>query len=186
MGFQFSLEGLTPLSPIPYVFSPEQEAWLAALENGKHKQAQGVLRSSTDEYCCLGVLAEMLGCERRLASTGTAYEYRGTANVPYDSTGYLPYAARRQAKLHSSLGAFTRPVKFLGLDYGKGPETAREKGHGSLAAMNDVRMIPDGNGLRAFSFPEIAAYIRFDPWNVFDQYAQDISVEPWLLLSEAA
>ncbi len=186
MGFQFSLEGLTPLSPIPYVFSAEQEAWLAELESGKYKQGQGVLRSSTDEYCCLGVLAEVLGCEKRVASIGTAYEYRANSGALYDSTGFLPYSARRQAKLHSSLGAFTRAVKFPGLDYGYGPEPGLEKGHGSLASMNDVRMIPDANGLRAFSFAEIAAYIRFDPWNVFDQYAQDISVEPWPLLSEAA
>lgn len=35
--------------------------WVEALRSGKYKQGQGVLRSATDRYCCLGVLSEVEG-----------------------------------------------------------------------------------------------------------------------------
>lgn len=37
--------------------------WLTALRSGKYKKGVGQLKNSQGEYCCLGVLAEIAGCE---------------------------------------------------------------------------------------------------------------------------
>ena len=36
-----------------------KQKWVAALRSGKYKQGIGYLRSTSDEYCCLGVLCDM-------------------------------------------------------------------------------------------------------------------------------
>lgn len=41
--------------------------WLEALRSGKYKQGNGYLRKG-DEYCCLGVLAEVAGADCRKRS----------------------------------------------------------------------------------------------------------------------
>jgi hypothetical protein len=42
--------------------SPELKAkWLEALRSGKYKQGTGYLRTFADEFCCLGVLADING-----------------------------------------------------------------------------------------------------------------------------
>lgn len=41
------------------------EKWIEALRSGEYKQGQRFLRVDTDEgprYCCLGVLADLIGC----------------------------------------------------------------------------------------------------------------------------
>ena len=37
--------------------------WVKALRSGEYKQGRGVLRSKEDEYCCLGVLCDVLGVQ---------------------------------------------------------------------------------------------------------------------------
>jgi hypothetical protein len=34
--------------------------WVAALRSGKYKQGHNVLRSATNQFCCLGVLCDIL------------------------------------------------------------------------------------------------------------------------------
>lgn len=42
--------------------TPELKSnWVAALRSGKYTQGQTYLRSKTDKYCCLGVLADLCG-----------------------------------------------------------------------------------------------------------------------------
>jgi hypothetical protein len=36
------------------------EKWVAALRSGEYKQCRHQLRTQVDEYCCLGVLCEVL------------------------------------------------------------------------------------------------------------------------------
>ena len=36
------------------------QTWVAELRSGKYKQGQNVLRSEDNEYCCLGVLCELI------------------------------------------------------------------------------------------------------------------------------
>jgi hypothetical protein len=41
--------------------NPEiKDKWLAALESGQYQQGKGVLRNASNEYCCLGVLCDLL------------------------------------------------------------------------------------------------------------------------------
>lgn len=37
--------------------------WVAALRSGQYKQGKGKLRDKHDNYCCLGVLCDILGVE---------------------------------------------------------------------------------------------------------------------------
>ena len=55
--------------------------WLAVLRSGKRKQGRRLLRSTDDEFCCLGVLCEVAGMTAQESSyTGGAYTY---AHSPY-------------------------------------------------------------------------------------------------------
>lgn len=169
------LEGLTPLKKDAYPFTDKQLEWLEALENGKYIQGAGWLKSLNNSYCCLGVLAEIIGCESDPQQA--CYRYR-LPGGEWSTGAYLTYEMRKALFLKSDMGSFEQPVRFNGIDYnavsaqlgapnfGSGsPYPA----HTSLASMNDARVIFDcGDYPRAFTFKEIAAYIRFDPWNVFD------------------
>lgn len=65
--------------------------WVAALRSGDYVQGTGMLRSSIDTYCCLGVLCDLAWREdvvTRDESEGvTSYE-----DGIYESDGYLPRA----------------------------------------------------------------------------------------------
>lgn len=190
--FALDLSGIKPVNPNPYPFTPLQLNWLNALEKGNHKQGQGLLCSGQDEYCCLGVLAELTGANKQFQPLRGAYRFflsdeKGISG----GVGLLSYGMRKMALLKSDMGDFAQPVVFPGLAYdsNRAKELAviggTTLGHTSLASMNDVRMIPKGDKWRAFTFKEIAKYIRHDPWNVFNppedliQAAFD-NTPPWL------
>lgn len=40
--------------------TPEIQQWLDALRSGKYKQGRDCLRSTDDEFCCLGVACDLL------------------------------------------------------------------------------------------------------------------------------
>jgi len=45
--------------------NPEiKSKWVAALRNGKYEQTTTVLRSAENEFCCLGVLCDLVDGER--------------------------------------------------------------------------------------------------------------------------
>lgn len=182
MAYEFSLAGIEPVSKNPYPFTALQTAWLEALESDNYKQGQGVLCTAQNEFCCLGVVAELSGAKKSLHYSGKGYMYAWPHNSDLDfgswgGVGHLSYDIRRLARLRNDTGGFAQSVFFPGLPYGEiqdqfrtfGDEKNKVQGHRSLAAMNDARCIPVGNEgkVRAFNFREIAAYIRHDPWNVF-------------------
>jgi len=168
--FQFSLAGLSPLKSDPFPFTDLQKNWLAALRSGKYKQGTGFLRDKNDGYCCLGVLCDVAGWQSELKAE-KAYTFREPdSTVSFFSTGYLPAPLRIAAQLLGDLGQFCSPVRFPNVDYkDMGSDFSIGKpAHKSLGSMNDNRILPDGKGdMRPFNFEEIAAYIEFDPWNVF-------------------
>lgn len=198
MTFKLDLTSLEPVSKAPYPFTPLQLEWLEALESGNYKQGEGYLCTPDNRYCCLGVLAELAGAEKKLpeGSYKPAYDFK----LPEDpasewARGSLSFRLREKALFRSALAEFSRSVFFPGLDYGTivrnadympsdAMELFQKSGHTSLAAMNDCRIIPDENGdYRGFNFLEIAQYIRHDPWNVFVAplgNAQAVSIEPSL------
>lgn len=51
------------------------EKWVAALRSGDYKQGILNLRNHKDEFCCLGVLCEIMGVEKEFS--GNRYLYDG-------------------------------------------------------------------------------------------------------------
>jgi hypothetical protein len=68
-----------------------RDKWVAALRSGAYRQGRGLLRSSTDEYCCLGVLCELavadgiIDSPKVQARGGSAYLYGQQREI-----GFLP------------------------------------------------------------------------------------------------
>ena len=55
---------------------PNQEfkaAWVAALRSGKYKQGFKLLRSASDEFCCIGVAEDIAGACWRESGHGDYY-----------------------------------------------------------------------------------------------------------------
>jgi hypothetical protein len=53
---------------------PLKARWLEALRSGRYKQGRGLLRSSKDKYCCLGVLCNIIDPRKwRQSSIGPYY-----------------------------------------------------------------------------------------------------------------
>jgi hypothetical protein len=60
--------------------------WVRALRSGKYRQGTGALRSKDDEYCCMGVLCEVLGLEWEDPNNtfdGVPVKYRQERSVGY-------------------------------------------------------------------------------------------------------
>lgn len=66
--------------------------WLEALRSGKYEQGICILRSSDDEYCCLGVLCDVVDSEGWSLS-GNKYKFHEY------STALLPTAVSRQTEI---------------------------------------------------------------------------------------
>ena len=59
-----------------------RKAWIEALRSGKYKQGyDGCLRNKYDEYCCLGVLCEVMGHTAELYEDVDEYEYNGVTDI---------------------------------------------------------------------------------------------------------
>ena len=140
--------------------TPEQienrKRWIAALRSGKYKQGTAQLRNSKDEFCCLGVLADIsgLGEWRRIDANPLEYIADLSEAKGVDEHGYF-YDAGQQGvsvvlsrKLANHVGLRT----FMGLHFLK--ETNRED---SLTSLNDNRV----------PFGEIAKVIEAEPEGLF-------------------
>lgn len=153
---KFDFKQAKPVSDESFTFGPKQLEWLEALESGKYAQAHGQLRaplyredgtpiSGAIGYCCLGVACELAKLEFRAPTADGSGGYMWDG---HGSNGFMPEGSEAIIGLHSSDGGFRTPLK----------DQKEQKYYTSLAELND-----EGD----FSFPEIAAYIRQDPWNVF-------------------
>lgn len=70
--------------------------WVAALRSGKYKQGKGVLRSEKGNYCCLGVLCDIVnpkGWNKKPTDTcnGSAFKHKLD-----DSTGEMIHPGHYQ------------------------------------------------------------------------------------------
>jgi hypothetical protein len=134
------------------MLTPNQEAWLKALESGEFNQTTGQLEEPGPKYCCLGVacvLAEKEGVkvERYSHDYGEAYGDRIIGGSLSNQRGVMEWLG-----LRSLTG-----MQFVdGRLVGKSP-SAIEKGYESLTHLND-------NGK---TFKEIAAIIRAHPERFF-------------------
>ncbi len=51
--------------------------WVAALRSGKYEQGERAFRPDEDTYCCLGVLAETMGCTWNSGGPGSTLAFLG-------------------------------------------------------------------------------------------------------------
>ncbi len=156
------LTNVSKVSSEPFEFGPIQTKWLEALESGKYEQGQGRLclldQRGNKEYCCLGVLCEVMGLPYTSpdeVESARAEGLQRQAGFTYEgeaSNGYLPFGAAGAAGMISPRGDFKTPVKL--------PREVDAPQLYSLAHCNDMPNNP-------LSFAEIAQLIRHDPHNVF-------------------
>lgn len=73
--------------------------WVAALRSGKYRQGRGHLRNNNDEYCCLGVLCDVVDTTR-WESGYTCYEYEEcSGQLPSEMVKYLDISDVNQSSL---------------------------------------------------------------------------------------
>lgn len=116
---------------------PNQTRWLEALESNIYKQGKRWLRNINDEYCCLGVAAELFKWQEPTADE-ICYSYDG-------HTGLAPQYTIEALSLRSDSGYFMGNLPIEGRPYN------------NLANLND-------NGM---SFKELAQHIRAAPERFF-------------------
>jgi hypothetical protein len=67
--------------------NPEVKAkWVAALRSGKYRQGKHVLNRNNDEFCCLGVLCEILELPKQKNDIRDTIEY--SASLDHDEQWY--------------------------------------------------------------------------------------------------
>jgi len=91
-----------------------RDEWVAALRSGKYEQGQDQLKTSAGEYCCLGVLCEVLGVDLERANVNgvkvgeaTGTETAALGGDPLELVRALHYKTRsRLAKLNDNGASF--------------------------------------------------------------------------------
>lgn len=101
------------------LMNPEIKAsWIAALRSGEYQQGLGVLRSSDNKYCCLGVLCD-LAAKAGIGKWAPAwYRHRATA-FDFDFDGdyqVLPPSVQDWAGLMTPNGEFGIKDDLAGLN----------------------------------------------------------------------
>jgi hypothetical protein len=130
---------LAQMNDTVHVLGPMQTLWVEALESGKYIQHEEG-----------GAMCVNIGDRKEYCCLGVAAVI---FNLSKDFSSLRDYAA---LGLFSELGYLDRFIKVDGFEFN------------SLSHMNDgVRR--DGVVVKRFTFPEIAAYIRANPSNVFSK-----------------
>lgn len=111
--------------------------WLEALRSGEYKQADGVLRTTEDSYCCLGVLSQIASDE-------------GIVAQPKQRNGYGHYRWTDDDGTTGYMYLLPSVAEWAGLDSASGRIEDGTGGHVCLSQMND-----DGS-----TFTEIANVIE--------------------------
>lgn len=94
--------------------------WLEALRGGEYRQTDGVLRSSSDGYCCLGVLSQLAADEGVIPQPAQppygAYRYSAfEGNVINGNNMYLIPKVMEWAGLDSNSGSITTDDSYVSL-----------------------------------------------------------------------
>lgn len=113
---------------------PEHKAkWLTALRSGKYKQGQLVLRNRRNEYCCLGVLCDVLKDEigGYWELHDSRYVFKVTSDeTKYEAAGLLPVVAGLTGM--NPLGDLSPSSKRH-----MNASPSRATNHSSLSSLND-------------------------------------------------
>ena len=132
--------------------TPDQEAWLTALESGNYEQVDGDLYCHGC-YCCLGVAAAVMDPE-----------HQGLRDNGWDKREFEEDEFDRHISEYKDDGATLPPdlVDRLQLTDSAGHFRLGVKRYGE----NCLTKINDGGA----TFCEIAALIRNEPWLVFTNF----------------
>ena len=168
-----------------YPYTPAQEAWLQALEEGRYTQDREYLRTPVG-YCCLGVACEAVaGIKWELSSfedgvgePKTAFKvfanpYADGVGFLETETSHLPEIIRRTLGLRDRAGYFDADAALDAMkDLGLGLEpvaitkhwpVGNEQDTTNLAALNDC----------GWTHQEIAELIRMVPEVIFLQEGEE-------------
>lgn len=121
------------------MIGPNQEKWLEALESGTYHQGRRKLRNADNQFCCLGVAAELFKQHEPPLIDAKYYVYDGRS-------GTAPDYVIDALALHGEMGD-CEEVDFGG------------KNFFTLASANDAGV----------SFKEIAQQIRQAPHKFFKE-----------------
>ncbi len=89
--------------------------WLAALRSGQYQQGKGRLRSEDNEYCCLGVLCDLLEPEAwTLVQSEHRYAHRdgSVAFPPFEVTYKVLVGSTPPASWRTAAAAFWRLARL--------------------------------------------------------------------------
>ncbi len=84
-----------------------KQKWLDALRSGKYKQGEGQLRNVQDEFCCLGVLADIQGRRWRRHVALGGYDY----GISCD--GNTDFGGEDDPRLLAAIGNADRRKKLI-------------------------------------------------------------------------
>jgi hypothetical protein len=74
-----------------------KQKWIDALRSGNYPQGQGCLKSPNLEYCCLGVLCDVLGLEWVYDQNRSSYGVKGDhVSLVFNN---LPFSLRQKLML---------------------------------------------------------------------------------------
>ena len=104
-----------------------KEKWITALQSGEFKKGKGYLcqttEHGTDEYCCLGVLASILGVPRTKFPKFNVYHYDVDTNKGSESylTGFTTFIPKKYeipyqvelSEINDSNDTWDKAIEFI-------------------------------------------------------------------------
>lgn len=78
-----------------------RKLWVEALRSGKYRQTKSKLKARNGAMCCLGVLADLAGCEWKYDPDGKKY-------LANDEAGFAPFEAMDFVGLKEGGGGYER------------------------------------------------------------------------------
>ena len=143
------------------MINEKQEQWLSALESGDYQQGQANLRNADFEYCCLGVLCDLVSDMEWVISEPKLdhYTFRNESIFPPPQIANRFGLQQRDGSFRIARIRDKEDRDKIQRTWGKltTPASAQEKHTASLSMLND-------NG---WTFEEIADLVRRNPHAFF-------------------
>ena len=129
--------------------SPELKGlWCARLRSGEYKQGALVLRNKSDEYCCLGVLGDILAEE-------TGYHWEKL------SAGNYSLVDNEDESAFETAGLPERIRQLTGIEpLGSFVEGTTVEDHADMKVIDNHRTLSSMNDSGDYSFRDIADFIE--------------------------
>lgn len=138
-------------------FTPDQLAWLAALETTEQAQTVGALENSIG-FCCLGIACNTLIVDLREVDPDDGGVQYG------EKSAVLPTILVDRLDVYDDIGSFPYGTNLYQ------PDDPFSQRLGCLTQLNDTARL---------SFRQIAAFIRWRPGLVFKNFTRDfVGEEP--------